>query len=471
MNKDRPLSPEAAGERPGVALAGRFRLHACRISLQPGQIPPPMPPAARRPLLAGLAALLLPGIRPAQSQAPAVPGVGQTMPPAVTVGEWRLGALFPFTGPFALMGDEAYRGLEMAADERNEAGGLAGRQIRLLRGDASDQTQAVSEVRRLTSGEGRVACVFGTTISALALAASQVTEALGTPYFELGAIADALTARGARFVFRSCPRAMEFGRLSVDAVADRLAPAWKADPRALRIAILAEDGPYGQSVAAAQEDRLRARGIPLAVRLSFPSRTTDLGTLLGQLRTARAEVVLHSAYPGDVVPFFRAMREARWQPRMVIGAGGAYSLSDTARSLGQEIEGVMNVDVTPFATDEAAAPGVGSFAEAYKRKYGAEPRSGHSLATYAGAAVFLEALSRAGTAEKERLRAAVLATDLPEGKAVTGWGALFDESGQNTRARPLLAQWQEGRLVTVAPAPAAVGALRGSLGAARAATP
>ena len=65
----------------------------------------------------------------------------------------------------------------------------------------------------------------------------------------------------------------------------------------------------------------------------------------------------------------------------------------------------------------------------------------------------------------------MLATDLPEGKAVTGWGALFDESGQNTRARPLLAQWQEGRLVTVAPAPAAVGALRGSLGAARAAPP
>ena len=38
------------------------------------------------------------------------------------------------------------------------------------------------------------------------------------------------------------------------------------------------------------------------------------------------------------------------------------------------------------------------------------------------------------------------------GKAVTGWGARFDESGQNTRARPLLAQWQDGRLVTVAPA-------------------
>ncbi|SUE43336.1 Leucine-, isoleucine-, valine-, threonine-, and alanine-binding protein precursor [Roseomonas gilardii subsp. rosea] len=398
-------------------------------------------------------------------------GTGQAPPPAATPGEWRLGALFPFTGPFALMGDEAYRGLEMAADERNEAGGLAGRQIRLLRGDASDQTQAVSEVRRLTSGEGRVACVFGTAVSALALTASQVTEALGTPYFELGAIADALTGRGARYVFRSCPRATDFGRLSVDAVADQLAPAWKADPRALRIAILAEDGPYGQSVAAAQEDRLRARGIPLAARLAFPSRTTDLGTLLGQLRAARAEVVLHSAYPGDVVPFFRAMREARWQPRMVIGAGGAYSLSDTARSLGNEIEGVMNVDVTPFATEEAAAPGAGLFAEAYKRKYGAEPRSGHSLASYAGAAIFLEALGRAGSAEKERLRAAVLATDLPEGKAVTGWGARFDESGQNTRARPLLAQWQDGRLVTVAPAVAALGAPRGSFGAARTAPP
>jgi len=65
---------------------------------------------------------------------------------------------------------------------------------------------------------------------------------------------------------------------------------------------------------------------------------------------------------------------------------------------------------------------------------------------------------------KDRLRTAVLATDLAEGTGPAGWGAAFDERGQNTRARPWLMQWQDGRLVTIHPGAAAVSAPRARLG-------
>jgi branched-chain amino acid transport system substrate-binding protein len=149
---------------------------------------------------------------------------------------------------------------------------------------------------------------------------------------------------------------------------------------------------------------------------------------------------------------------------MVIGSGAGYSLTDTARAVGPAFNGVMNVDFTQFAVNERYAPGVSAFVELYKRRYGSEPRSGHSLANYFGARVFLDAVQRAGATDKDRIRAAVLATDIADGTTATGWGARFDERGQNTRAKPFLLQWQDGQQVTVFPQEAAVAQPRGRMG-------
>ncbi|MFT8245255.1 ABC transporter substrate-binding protein [Roseomonas sp. BN140053] len=406
-----------------------------------------MHPVARRPLLLAAAlGALCPDLAAAQGG-----GDGRA--------EWRLGALFPFSGPLSLLGDESFRGLELAIEERNAAGGLLGRPIRLLKGDAADPTQAVAEVRRLTGAE-RASAVFGTFGSALAAAASQVADAGGVPYLELGAVADELSTRGYRWFFRSCPRAAEIGRLAADAVPEVLAPGWGVPPASLRVVLLHEDAPFGASVAEAQNARLRERGLPAVEKVAYAPRSSDLSPLVQRLRSLGAEVVLHTGYPNEVVLLFRAFREAGWRPRVVVGAGAGYSLADTAHAVGPEFEGTLNAAFTQFEVNEAAAPGARPFVDTYKRRYGAEPRSGHSLANYAGAGIFLDAMTRAGGTDKDRLRAAILATDIAPADTATGWGARFDERGQNTRGRPFLCQWQNGRQVTVFPAAAAVAPLR-----------
>jgi branched-chain amino acid transport system substrate-binding protein len=176
-------------------------------------------------------------------------------------------------------------------------------------------------------------------------------------------------------------------------------------------------------------------------------------------------VVLHTAHANDVVLFHRALKQAGWRPRMVIGAGGGYSLNDTAQALGADFEGVMNVDVTQYRVSNIVAPGVADVAAAYQRKYGAPPRSGHSLVCYAGARLFYDAVRRAGTFDRAKLRPAVLATDAPPGSLVGGFGARFDGKGQNTRAVAYLTQWQKGVLVTIAPKDASVAAPLPRLGA------
>ena len=401
----------------------------------------------RRPLLGGIAtAAIAPRIAAAQG------------------GEIKFGALYPFSGGLALLGDESFRGLEIAVEERNAAGGVLGRQVRLAKGDAVDQNQAIGEVRRLMSVE-RVTAVFGTYASPLAFAATQVTELQGVPYFEMGAISDPITERGFRYVFRTCPRSSDFGAATVGGIVDALAPAYGVDPKSLKIAILHEDALYGQTVSGFQEAQIRQRGLNQVEKLAYSARSVDLSSVIQRLRGVNADIVLHTGYQNDIVLFFRGMQEANWKPRMVIGSGAGYSLTDTARAVGPAFDGVMNVDFTQFAVNEQYAPGVSAFVELYKRRYGSDPRSGHSLANYFGARVYLDAVQRAGSTDKDRIRTAVLATDVAEGTTPTGWGVRFDERGQNTRVRPFLLQWQGGRQVTVFPAQAAVTQLRPQMGA------
>lgn len=405
-----------------------------------------MPPFDRRAVLAGLAATC------AAPLAAAAQGA-----------EVRLGALYPFSGTLALLGDESFRGVELAVEERNAAEGLLGRQIRLAKGDAVNADQAAAEVRRLI-GTDRVAAVFGTYASPLSFAATQVSELQGIPYFELGAISDPITDRGFRYVFRTCPRSSDFGQATVTAIPEVLAPIWGVEAPALKVAILFEDALYGQTVSGFQEQQLKARALNLVEKIGYSPRSADFASAMQRLRAAGTDIVLHTGYQNDIVLFFRAMQEANWKPRMVVGSGAGYSLVDTARAVGPAFEGVMNVDFTQFAVNERFAPGVSGFVELYKRHYGTDPRSGHSLANYFGARVFLDALQRAGATEKDRVRNAVMATDIADGTTVTGWGVRFDERGQNTRAKPLLLQWQGGRQVTVFPVEAAVAAVRPQMG-------
>jgi branched-chain amino acid transport system substrate-binding protein len=374
--------------------------------------------------------------------------------------ELRLGAIFPLSGALAPLGDESFRGVELAIEERNGAGGVLGRQLRLLRADAVDEAGAAAETRRLVTGNERVAALVGSFTTSVALPASQIAEGAGVPFLETGALGDAVVERGFRWVFRASPQAGDYARIAVAALAEVLSPAWAMPPDALRIAIAHEEAPGGQSVGAAQEAAIRAAGLTLVERVAYASRTADLNGLAQRLRGLEADVVLHTGAPGDEAMLLRALRDAAFRPRMLLGTAGGYGVAETARSLGDLILGVMSADLTPFDVNERDAPGARAFRDLYLRRYGAEPRSGHGLAAFVGTRLFLEALHRGGGVEKERLRAAMLALDLAAGTTATGWGARFDERGQNTRATPMLCQWQRGpnglRQVAVFPVAAAV---------------
>lgn len=376
----------------------------------------------------------------------------------------KVGALYPFSGGLALLGDESFRGLELAIEERNASGGLNGKKLEIVKGDAVDPNQAVGEARRLTSVE-KVPVLFGSYSSSISLAATQVAELAGIPYFEMGAISDPITERGFKNVYRTNPTAKDFANKIVDAVTDALAPALKADPKSLKIAIVHEDSLYGQTVTGFQVARIKEKGLTLVETLPYSAKSVDLTPTILRLKSAGVDVVLQTSYQNDTVLFFRQMKEQGLKLKGIVGAGGGYSLRDTMEAIGAaNFEGALNVDFTQYKTNPAGAPGIEDFVKKYNAKYGSAPRSGHSLANYMGAKVILDALSGAKDLSGANVREVMMKVDVAAGKTATGWGVKLNDKGQNERASPYIMQWQKGELVTVFPKEAAVAEMKVGVG-------
>src|ERR1700735_4933172 len=65
----------------------------------------------------------------------------------------KIGVLLPFTGPLAKNGIENWEAMQIARDMINERGGVNGRKIEYVKGDATNPNAAISETERLMTQE------------------------------------------------------------------------------------------------------------------------------------------------------------------------------------------------------------------------------------------------------------------------------------------------------------------------------
>ena len=367
----------------------------------------------------------------------------------------ELGALYPISGGLALLGEESWRGAEIARIERNQAGGVAGKEIVFLQGDASTPSAARSEAERLVE-QKKVPAILGTYSSSRCMAASEVTARKGIPYFELGAIANSITTRGYKTMWRTNPTAADFSKAQVDFISDWYAPKLGKKPAEMRVSIAHEDSDYGTSVADSFSKLAEAAGIQVVSVEPYAASTNDLSSVIFRLRKADPDIVVAVSYANDAVLLARQAYELKLKAPM-LGTGGGHSIQSFADALGKEADGVLNVDFTQYEVNEKFTPGLKEFLALYKKTFNENPRSGHSLANYMGANIVFDIIEKTGgSLDPEKIRKAAMAMDIAPGKTPTGWGVKFEENGQNMAATPLVTQWRDGKLVTVWPESASV---------------
>jgi branched-chain amino acid transport system substrate-binding protein len=365
----------------------------------------------------------------------------------------RIGAINPYSGPVALYGDEVARGYQLAIDEANAKGGVIGRKIELLRGDATNPQQGIAAVEKLASE--KVDIFTGTYVSAVSNAASDAAMRYSKIYWDTNALAADLTARGLPNFIRSGPYASSFAEVSAQAVRELLAPALGKPVKGLKVWIESEDSIYGTSIAKLQKELMEKDGVTVVGVGAHNFRAIDLTDSVLRAKNAAPDVWINTGYIPDGNLLMRTMRDQGFKPAaiMVVGTGDTFEVLD---ALGAEfLEGVVAVAYPRPDQTEAYGPGAAAYLAAYKKKYERDPIAPQGMTAYVGMQMLIEAVAAAGSVDMEKVRAAAAKMDKSAKSYATGFGAKFDAQFQNTRAFPTVVQWQGGKIVTVYPKEAA----------------
>lgn len=385
--------------------------------------------------------------------------VGTLVPnKALTADTLRIGALFPLSGPVALMGTWDYDAVQIASEVINDRGGLWGKKIELVKGDAVDVKAAVTEVNRLISYEN-VPIIIGTMSSPRAVPASEVANRNKRVYWEVIAEAERITGRNLEYVFRPFCRSTDKAKPPVDYIINHVAPTLKMNPQDIRIGIWFEQGDWGTDTSNAFMEHAKAKGLTIVAALSHDTASLDFSSDIMRLKATKVDFLFMPSYIEALGVFWKQAKELGFYARGgTCGGGTVDSLHkiikapDVDYHLDCEGPAMLN----PQSLNPKQRENVNQFVKRWRVKYNEDPPVTAYLCFGNAMVLFEDVLPRAGSLDAEAVRKAAVATDIPEGGSILGYGVKFyppghPQQGQNMRSWPVIVQYQNGKMVTVWP--------------------
>jgi branched-chain amino acid transport system substrate-binding protein len=292
-------------------------------------------------------------------------------------------------------------------------------------------------------------------MSPVSAAASDTAQRYNRLYWETIATAQELTERGLTNFVRSGPSAASYAIEGVAAVKNLIAPAFNKKPGELKIWIEHEDLTFGTSIAQTLKKLLEDEGIKTVSATSHSFKSIDLNDTVLRIKQGNPDLLIEVGYVPDGNLLLRSLRDQGYKIPgiMYLVTGDA---PETLEAVGAEtLEGLLVVSYPRTDVPEAYSPGGQHFLEVYRAKYKQDPVATVSLTSYAGMNMLFDAVRAAGSVDMEKVHAAAAKMDKPVGSYPGGYGVKFDANFQNTRAFPVVIQWQSGIPVTVYPKEAA----------------
>jgi branched-chain amino acid transport system substrate-binding protein len=361
----------------------------------------------------------------------------------------------PFSGGLAQPGRDVFAGADIARKMINDAGGVKGRQVNFIRNDVPDAKAAVAEFNRsIADGHRLFFCCYS---SAINLAASQVTERNQALIVEPGAVAPEITGRGFKYVLRTTTDAVNYAQGAVASLHDVFLPKLGKNTSQATIALVYEQGSFGQGFAKAVTKLAGQRGIKIVADESYDPAATDLSSLVLKVKRAQPTAVLATSYDNDAVLFWDQARQQGLRPEIMIGSGGGYSSQVFPEREGEHVEGLFesssSANVQSSALMSQTQQVVRDFLAGYQRGNPGKTPSNQVVLGFVGMYTLLKYVMPAAEdpTDPRSVREAAGRVDVPAGALPTGWGVKFGENGQNARAFSTVQQWQNQKLVVVYP--------------------
>lgn len=379
--------------------------------------------------------------------------------------EVTIGALYPLSGASAQIGVDAKAAFETAADIINnphpdldlplaKGSGLPGHggaKIRLIYADhQGDPQKGRAEAERLITQE-KVAALLGTYQSAVAATVSQTAERYGVPFMSADNSSPSLHRRGLKYFFRASAHDEMFSIIMFDFLDSLRKKGEKVDT----LALFYEDTIFGTDSSNIQRKLAGERGYKLVSDIKYRANTPSLTAEVQQLKAGNADVLMPSSYTTDAILLVKTMGELGYQPKAIIAQSAGFAEKAFLEAVGSKIENFITRG--SFSLDLAQKrPSVAQVNELFKAKSGKDLND-NTAREFMGMLVLADGVDRAKSTDGLKIRDALAATNIPGGRTIMPWRrVVFDETGQNPDADPVLLQYTGGNFVTVFPEQVAV---------------
>jgi branched-chain amino acid transport system substrate-binding protein len=364
---------------------------------------------------------------------------------SVALADTKVGVVIPLSGLTSQVGNKVKMAYELAEQEINSAGGVAGQPLKFVFADHQGKPDVgAREAERLVEQEGVVA-LTGSYESGVTLAVAQVAERRHIPYLVPYSAANLITESGLKYTFRTRPPS----RLWVDAMFKFLQATAKRSGKSIdKIAILAEDGAYGQGTSNDIKKLADQYGSKVVASETFHGGAQDLTAQISKIKAAGADAVLAASYLNDTMKALQTMALLQFErPYLTLGTGevdgGFFQLGDLAEN---------QVGTTAWLPD-IKLKGAADLEKRFKDKYSIDVNDDIAYA-YAASYVYKEAVEVNKSADPQGVRDVLASHTFTSEQANlvprAGGDLKFDENGQaNTIV--LIAQAQGGKWITVWP--------------------
>jgi len=344
-----------------------------------------------------------------------------------------VGAVVSQSGMLADLADGYRKGLLVWQDEVNAAGGVGGRNVELrLLDDGSEAARNPALYQRLIRDDKADALIGPYGTAATLMAAAEVEKTRHVMVNGAGSSV-AVHRRLPRYVFQSAVPYAAFG-------AGVLQIAGEQGYRSLLI--LARDDMVSQEMAEAARESALKQGFKVGPVEIYSGEVDNYVLQVVKAINAEADAWIAFGQPRDAADMVKTLKRVGFAPKLFFAR--AASDPKFVELVGQDAEfSLAAAEYHP----RLKTNGNDRFVKLYLQKWSSPPNAAAAQG-YAAGTVLGEALRRAGSADQEKLRAALAALELD---TVLGRYKVDPKTGEQTGIKAAVVQIDRGRPLAVWP--------------------
>lgn len=318
---------------------------------------------------------------------PAAAGGGSAAGAASDKPAIKIGQSAPLTGQTASLGLRVRAGIQAAVEEVNRAGGIQGREVRLVSlDDGYEPKRTGVNMRRLIDDEGVLAVLgsVGAPCAITAVPIAQERKTLLYGYFTGGSVLRKQPAD--RYV-------VNFRAGLSEEVAEQISALGAAGIKPEEIAFFTQQDAYGDTAFAGGVAALKQRGLAdtsMVRHVRYERNTVNIESGLSELLLMQPQpkAVVFAGAGDPTVAFVREAHKAGFKP--VIAAFSFVDAMYVAAQLGSEADGMIVTQVVPPL--DAGVPAIEAYRKAMAAVFADEQPSYASLEAYLSARALFDAI-------------------------------------------------------------------------------